>query len=477
MSTDIERMDDRTFYYYAHPLRRRRFYLALVFATLLFPLVALGLIAGTIFLIVPLIALLVWISTRVFFARLMGDAVLVSKLNYPRVDTIAEELKVKLAYDKRIFIFVYESPSFNASLSHLFFRRAIFLNSEILEAGVSDDEVRWLVGRFIGYLRTRKQAGALGWLIRAAQYLLVFNLFLLPYERAMVYTGDRLAVAAIRGNVSSALSALQKIFVGRQLGYSLNPEGIIEQQREVKGSFFAFLARLASGFPLMTMRYVDLIVFAKAYFPSEYARFVAANPSVPEDLPRLAATSDEPAPALNERTRVKSGIAVGWAVCALVLAAVTLPVISVSSRIASTVAQSRLSNDSSAQLPAEPDASQPPASPDTPANAEQANAPAAAEQEPVAHTLAAVDPTHPIPFDDFYPAQSKRSGEQGRCVVQVTVKKDGRVTNPVIATSTGFARLDAACVESMRNQQMLPSTENGAPIEETVLIPIDWQLN
>src|SRR5258708_6109298 len=130
MSTNIERMDDRTFYYYAHPLRRRRLYLALVFATLLFPLIAIGLAAGTIVLIVPLFALIFWIAMRMFFAWLMGNTVLVSKLNYPRIDAITEEMKARLGYDKRVYEFVYESPSFNASLLQFFFRRAICLNSE-----------------------------------------------------------------------------------------------------------------------------------------------------------------------------------------------------------------------------------------------------------------------------------------------------------------------------------------------------------
>ena len=97
------------------------------------------------------------------------------------------------------------------------------------------------------YLRARRQAGVLGWVIRAAQYLVIFNFFLLPYERAMVFTGDRLAVAVIDGDISSAVSAIQKLFVGRQLGYSISPEGIIAQQRQIKGTFFAFLARIAKG--------------------------------------------------------------------------------------------------------------------------------------------------------------------------------------------------------------------------------------
>ena len=103
---------------------------------------------------------------------------------------VSPELKVKLGHPKPIHIFVYEHGSFNAYMSFLFFRRAIFLNSELLETGVSDNEVRWIVGRFIGYLRAREQAGAAGWLVRGAERLLVFNLFLLPYERAMVYTGE-----------------------------------------------------------------------------------------------------------------------------------------------------------------------------------------------------------------------------------------------------------------------------------------------
>jgi hypothetical protein len=287
MATNPEAMTDQTFYGYMHPLQNRRYYLALVFSILLFPIIAVGLIAGTIVLIVPFFAFLFWVGMRIFFANMLGNSILVSPENYPRINTITEELKAKLGYKKRVYVFVYESGSFNAYMRHIFFRRAIFLNSELLQNGVSDAEVRWLVGRFIGYMRARQQAGVLGWVIRAAQQLLVFNFFILPYERAMVYTGDRIALAEIDGDLSSAISAMQKLLVGRELGYSVNPEGFIAQHRQVKGSVFAFLARLGTGFPHSTARYIDLILFTKAFFPGQFAVFQAENPGLPEDIDRL----------------------------------------------------------------------------------------------------------------------------------------------------------------------------------------------
>jgi len=273
-----------------HPLQRRRFGLALFFALILFPLIAAGLVAGTVVLIVPFFALLLWMTGRVLFARFMGNSILVSELNYPRIRRITEDLKTMIEYNKTVNVFVYEQGNFNAYLMKFFFyRRAVFLNSELLETGVSDDELRWLIGRFIGYLRARRQAGFWGWTIRAANHLLVFTPFLLPYERALVYSGDRIALAVINGDISSAVSAMQKLLVGRQLGYSVNPSGLVDQHRLVKGSFFAFLARMGTGFPHMTARFVDLIGFAKERYPVQFARFEAENPGLPADMQQLVA--------------------------------------------------------------------------------------------------------------------------------------------------------------------------------------------
>jgi hypothetical protein len=360
MSVKSTLMSNQQFYALAYPKQNARYYLALVFSMLLFPLIAALLVAGTIFLIVPIIALVIWLGARTLFAHLVGNTVLVSTLNYPRIHGIVEELKVTMEFEKPIFVFVYESSSFNALLRFMFFRRAICLNSELLATGVSDNEVRWLVGRFIGYLRARHQAGVLGWIIRAAQNALIFNLFLLPYERAMVHTGDRLAVAAMEGDVSSAVSAMQKLLVGRQLGYSLNPEGILEQQRRIKGTFFGFLARMMSPFPHVTSRYVDLIVFAKSFYPMQYEKFAAANPGLPDDLLELGAAHQPdsiPATIGTQPPRMQPH---GWACAAGTIAAMlVITLILRNSVLSSDTASSRSSTALEAQdLAAESPASE-----------------------------------------------------------------------------------------------------------------------
>lgn len=92
-------------------------------------------------------------------------------------------------------------------------------------------------------------------------------------------------------------------------------------------------------------------------------------------------------------------------------------------------------------------------------------------------TLVKIDPKHPFKIsEDYYPELSKRDHEEGRCVVRLTVTADGSIENEAIQTSTGFARLDDACLKAVHGQRMIPATENGVPIEKTVLIPITWNL-
>jgi hypothetical protein len=218
----------------------------------------------------------------------------VSNFNYPRIHLLSEEVRETLEVKTEIDIFVFEQKNFNSAMVRIFKRRAIFINSEILESGVEDDEVRWLIGRFVGYLRTRQDAGFIGHLVRITELSGIFTLLVFPYSRAMVYTGDRLGLAAINGNIEAATSAMQKLLVGRSLGYSVNPVGLIEQRRSTKGSLFALLARVSSPFPSTVSRYVDLLAFSKRAFPQDFANFDASCPGLPDDLDSLSAERATP---------------------------------------------------------------------------------------------------------------------------------------------------------------------------------------
>ena len=89
-----------------------------------------------------------------------------------------------------------------------------------------------------------------------------------------------------------------------------------------------------------------------------------------------------------------------------------------------------------------------------------------------------MDPKHPLRIGEaYYPDASRRANEMGRCLVRVTVASDGRIIAAAIQSSTGFDRLDQACLNAVRGQRMLPATEGRKTIDSSILIPIVWNLS
>jgi hypothetical protein len=264
-----------------HPRQAARFWLAIFFSVLA-TLIAIALIVfsfGLVLLYVGLIVLAVWITLNIFYATFLANAVKVTDRNYPRLQSILDEMRTRVGLGKPVEMFVYQQGEFNAYFRRFFARRAIFLNSELLETGVTDDELRWLIGRFVGQVKARHRLGVLTWMISLAERVLIFNVFIYPYVRATAYTGDRLALACIDGDISTATSAMNKLLVGRGIGYTIDPAGLNEQNRLVKASFFAFLARLFNPLPHTLPRYADLIGFASRRFPTRFQQFAAENPA------------------------------------------------------------------------------------------------------------------------------------------------------------------------------------------------------
>jgi protein TonB len=93
------------------------------------------------------------------------------------------------------------------------------------------------------------------------------------------------------------------------------------------------------------------------------------------------------------------------------------------------------------------------------------------------HSYPHMDKNHPLKIGpDYYPDASKRAGEEGTCVVKLTVAPDGRIIDQSIEKTSGFARLDDACLKGVRGQRMTPGLEDGKPVESTITVPIKWNL-
>lgn len=105
--------------------------------------------------------------------------------------------------------------------------------------------------------------------------------------------------------------------------------------------------------------------------------------------------------------------------------------------------------------------------------------PAAAPVPPheISRTGASVDPRYPLHIgEEYYPDASKRAGEEGACRVEMHVMANGSISDATIVKTSGFSRLDAACLKGVLGQRMLPATEDGKPVDSTTVIRIHWSL-
>ncbi len=110
----------------------------------------------------------------------------------------------------------------------------------------------------------------------------------------------------------------------------------------------------------------------------------------------------------------------------------------------------------------------------------RAPAPAPVAPAPVQHTVSPpkYDQKHPFHIgEEYYPDASKRAGEEGRCILQLKVSSTGQILDATIQTSSGFPRLDEACLKGVKGQKMGPAMEDGKPIEGTFPFAIQWKLS
>ena len=91
--------------------------------------------------------------------------------------------------------------------------------------------------------------------------------------------------------------------------------------------------------------------------------------------------------------------------------------------------------------------------------------------ESTSRTPVKMDPKRPPKIGEmYYPQDSVRHHEEGKCVVRMEVSADGDVLAEQLLVSTGFPHLDSACVLAFLGGHFLPATLGGKPVATWVNI-------
>lgn len=262
-------MDKSTLESIRHPIESSRFIITLVvlaIAALIFLFMTIASI-GLILFYVGLIAFGVWVAKRIARATFMNNMVRVSEGNFPAIAAIIDEAKDVFGYEKEIEAYVYEKGEYNMLLMPLTGKKIILINSELLVSDNLDMEMRFLIGRFVGALASRHFR--LMWVeifLDAVENLYVLNPLLYSYERAVIYSGDRLGLHFAQGNLPTSAAVLLKTMVGRDAAERVSASHFLEQGVQTKTSFSAWLAQVFSRFPHTTYRMANLVIYANEAF-------------------------------------------------------------------------------------------------------------------------------------------------------------------------------------------------------------------
>lgn len=75
-----------------------------------------------------------------------------------------------------------------------------------------------------------------------------------------------------------------------------------------------------------------------------------------------------------------------------------------------------------------------------------------------------------------YPSASLELGESGQVLLRVVVSAEGRALSVDFAKSSGFARLDRAARQAVKQWRFAPARRGSEAVEGVVLVPIQFQI-
>ena len=90
---------------------------------------------------------------------------------------------------------------------------------------------------------------------------------------------------------------------------------------------------------------------------------------------------------------------------------------------------------------------------------------------------AGIDPKRFPPSEEYYPAASKRLGEEGSPTVKACVGPSGKLSeDPSIAQSSGNARLDEAAIKYAKAGRYIAGSVDGQPSTDCLVFRVKFEL-
>ena len=107
----------------------------------------------------PVVAATAWLALQLHRANLLGNAVRVTPESLPELHAVLDEVRNRLAYHRRVDVYVTDRVSGLMSLTSLFGTRIIMIEGDLAATLLSDGrraELTFLVARFIGALKSER---------------------------------------------------------------------------------------------------------------------------------------------------------------------------------------------------------------------------------------------------------------------------------------------------------------------------------
>ena len=231
----------------------------------------------------------VWVLIQIHRARLLGGAVRVSSASFPEVQAVVDDACRRLDYRGRLDVWIVEKVDGQVTLTSYLGTKMILVEGGLASDLVTDDrraQLTFLIARFVGALKAKHlRLTPLLVVIASIKSLRFLNIFIHPYERSIVYSGDQIGLACA-GSLAAGLGVINRLLVGKEIAPEVGAEGVLVQADEARRGALPRLAQLTSSHPHLTNRYLNLLRFGEQFDRRDYqATIDGLNPDTRTKLP------------------------------------------------------------------------------------------------------------------------------------------------------------------------------------------------